>query len=160
MLFWQPLHSGSLALLDPREGLGQPAVQPGVPEGLAGCEARQGVPVQTLLYEVRKSGVLAAFQCSAPLFAPWGAPHLATSGAGPCQHSGPGGQSIGPTVAWVALGVDEVLCPFGLLQNLLWRHAQQLHDTGKLVPLVLPGKQGVARQQLGQDTSKAPHVNR
>lgn len=60
----------------------------------------------------------------------------------------------------MALGVDEVLCPFGLLQNLLWRHAQQLHDAGQLVALVLSGEQGVAGQQLGQYAAEAPHIDR
>ena len=60
----------------------------------------------------------------------------------------------------MALGVDEVLCPFGLLQDLLWRHAQQLHDTGQLVALILTREQGVTSQQLSQYAAEAPHVNR
>lgn len=131
-----------------------------MPEGLAGGETRQWIPVQTLLYEVSKSGVLAALERSAPLLAARGTSHLAAAGAGPRQHGGPRGQGVGSTVAWVALGVDEVLCPFGLFQHFLWRHAQQLHDTGQLVALVLAGEQRVPGQQLGQYAAKTPHVDR
>lgn len=59
----------------------------------------------------------------------------------------------------MALGVDEVLCPFGLLQDFLWRHAQQLHDAGQLVALILTREQRVAGQQLSQYAAEAPHVN-
>lgn len=59
----------------------------------------------------------------------------------------------------MALGIDEVLGSFGLLQDLLGGHTEQLHDAGQLVPFVLAGKQRVARQQLGQYAAEAPHVN-
>lgn len=58
-----------LALLSPRKRFGKTAIQPGVSEGLARREAGSGVPVQTLLYEVSKGGVLAAFERDAPILA-------------------------------------------------------------------------------------------
>lgn len=131
-----------------------------MPEGLGRRETRRWVPVQTLLYEVSKGGVLAALECSAPLLAARGTPHLAAARAGPREHGGPCGQGVGAAVARVALGVDEVLGPFGLLQDLLRRHAQQFHDAGQLVALVLAREQRVAGQQLGQYAAEAPHVDR
>lgn len=160
MVLGESFHRSSLALLCPGYWFGKPAIQPRVSEGLAGGEARRRVPVQTLLYEVSKGGVLAALECSTPILATWRASHLATARAGPRQHSGSGGQSVCTAVPRVALGVDEVFCSFGLLQDLLRWHPQQLHDTGQLVALIFAGEQGVASQQLGQNATKAPHVNR
>lgn len=156
----QPLHPGPGALVDPGVvGFGEAPEQPRVPEGLAGGEARRRVPVQALLDEVSKGGVLAALQRRTPLLAAGRAPQLATARAGPGQQGGAGGQSGDATVARVALGVDEALDALGVLQDLLRRHAQQLHDAGQLVGLVLAGEQRVAGQQLGQDAAEAPHVD-
>ena len=47
----------------------------------------------------------------------------------------------------------------GLVQDVSAGEAQDLHNTGQLFHLVLPGEQGVPRVQLRQDTAKAPHVD-
>lgn len=50
--------------------------------------------------------------------------------------------------------------PGGLIQHVSTGESQDLHDTGQLLHLILPGEQGVPRVQLRQDTAKAPHVYR
>lgn len=48
----------------------------------------------------------------------------------------------------------------GLVQHVSAGESQDLHDTGQLLHLILPGEQRVSRVQLRQDTAKAPHVYR
>lgn len=53
-----------------------------------------------------------------------------------------------------------MLSSFGVIQELLRRHALQLYDAGELISLVFPWQKREAGQQLCKDTAKTPHVNR
>ena len=60
---------------------------------------------------------------------------------------------------YTCLQTKEEPPPGGLVQDVSAGEAQDLHDTGQLFHLVLPGEQGVPRVQLRQDTAKAPHID-
>ena len=44
-------------------------------------------------------------------------------------------------------------------EHVVWRHATYLHDVRQLVDLGLSWEDGVARVQLSNDATEAPHVN-
>ena len=58
------------------------------------------------------------------------------------------------------MGVEEHVFAVREVHQAPWGHPENLHDAGKLLHLVLPREERVARVELGEDAPKAPHVNR
>ena len=152
------LGGGALLLLPWAPG-GKPTPQPAVPQGLRRGHPDGGVPLQTPLEEVEQEGVIAALEGLAQLLAPGRSPYLTPLGASRPVLDRPiriGGNGAVPRVV---AGAEEGAGALAGVQELLRRHAQDLHGAGQLVRLVFPGKERVTGEELGQDASEAPHVD-
>ena len=100
------------------------------------------IPLQTARDEIQKHLVIALQDLPQRLRAR--APTLALA-----RDDGPG----------FAERVEKELLARRLLDQVLVRRAEDLHDAGQLLLLVLAGEDGVARQELGEDAAQRPHVD-
>ena len=111
-------------------------------DGLVGLQAALRIPAQAARDEVEEDVVVALEHLRERL----GARAAALAFAG-------------DDGARLAEGVEEELLARRLLDQVLVRRAEDLHDAGQLLLLVLAREDGVARQQLGEDAAQRPHVD-
>jgi hypothetical protein len=66
----------------------------------------------------------------------------------------------GHSQTWFAKRIKKQLLAGALLDQVLLGRTKDFHDTGKLLLLILSREDGIAREQLSQDTTQTPHINR
>src|ERR1700737_4785295 len=60
---------------------------------------------------------------------------------------------------WLAIAIEEELLPSRFLDEILFRRAENFHDTGELFLLVFAGEERIAGVQFREDTADRPHIN-
>lgn len=69
-----------------------------------------------------------------------------------------------PLLIWLQIRlifqIKIILCPFCGYQKPLWGNPLDFHNTGKLLGLIFPCKQGDADIKFKHDACKRPHIDR
>lgn len=135
------------------------AAEPRVIQGLWGDHPLVRIPLETSTEEIYECLIFAPFEGRFPLPGPWGSANLTP----PRSASGQMGCAIRHldhcAISGQALGADERLGSFPILDQLQRGHAQELDHQCQLIPLIFARKEGISGEQLREDASQTPHVN-
>jgi len=125
--------------------LGQAFKDPIVLEGFERGHSIDRVPIQALVDKVEEFCVLALLKYVVKRFS-----IRQSASAARIRHNN-GHEGV---------FLEEKVATRAQLDDVVWRHALNLHDVGELFGLVFTWEERVARVQLCHDASEGPHINR